>query len=137
MGSEWLIGRVLDWMIRFIDTLYIQIGITSNYSAIADLHTLQFTVSHALGFSVFTSRNLATDLCLTVTSNRTEVFFAPPNSFLDIILQLPNQFNSSPPKLISRQDGVSKLESIPIPLNWTLLYNHFARTTQKAQSLYR
>jgi hypothetical protein len=31
------------------------------YSAIADLHTLQFTVTHALEFSVFTSRILATD----------------------------------------------------------------------------
>jgi hypothetical protein len=34
----------------------------TQYSAIADLHTLQFTVTHALGFSVFTSRILATDL---------------------------------------------------------------------------
>jgi hypothetical protein len=32
------------------------------YSAIADLHTLQFTVTHAIGFSVFISRILATDL---------------------------------------------------------------------------
>jgi hypothetical protein len=32
------------------------------YSAIADLHTLQFTATHALSFSVFTSRILATDL---------------------------------------------------------------------------
>jgi hypothetical protein len=32
------------------------------YSAVAILHTLQFTVTHALGFSVFTSRILATDL---------------------------------------------------------------------------
>jgi hypothetical protein len=32
------------------------------YNAIADLHTLQFTVTIALGFSVFTSRILATDL---------------------------------------------------------------------------
>jgi hypothetical protein len=32
------------------------------YSAIADLHTPQFTVVHALRFSVFTSRILATDL---------------------------------------------------------------------------
>jgi hypothetical protein len=31
------------------------------YSAIADLHTLQFTVTQTLGFSVFTSRILATD----------------------------------------------------------------------------
>jgi hypothetical protein len=39
-----------------------QFGTTGNYSAISDLPTLQFTVAHALGFSVFTSRNLATDL---------------------------------------------------------------------------
>jgi hypothetical protein len=32
------------------------------YSAIANLHTFQFTVPHALGFSVFISRILATDL---------------------------------------------------------------------------
>jgi hypothetical protein len=32
------------------------------YSAIFDLHTLQFTVTHALGFSVFTNHILATDL---------------------------------------------------------------------------
>jgi hypothetical protein len=32
------------------------------YSAIADLHTLQFTAAHALRFSVFTSRILATGL---------------------------------------------------------------------------
>jgi hypothetical protein len=32
------------------------------YRAIADLHTLQFIVTHALGFSVFTNRILATDL---------------------------------------------------------------------------
>jgi hypothetical protein len=48
--------------IGFIDTLYTQIGTTGNYSAIADLHTLQFTVTHALGFSIFISRILATDL---------------------------------------------------------------------------
>jgi hypothetical protein len=35
------------------------------YSAIAILHTLQFTVAHALEFSVFTSRILATDLQLS------------------------------------------------------------------------
>jgi spore maturation protein SpmB len=56
------IDGVLDWMIGFIDILYTQLGITGNYSAIAILHTLQFTVAHALGFSVFTSRILATEL---------------------------------------------------------------------------
>jgi hypothetical protein len=49
-------------MIGFIDTLYTQLGTTDNYSAIADLHTLPFIVTHALGFSVFISRILATDL---------------------------------------------------------------------------
>jgi hypothetical protein len=48
--------------IGFNDTLYTSLGTTGNYSAIADLHTLQFTVTHALGFSAFTSRILATDL---------------------------------------------------------------------------
>jgi hypothetical protein len=54
--------QVLDWMIWFIDILYIQLGTTGNYTAIVVLHTLQFTVTHELGFSVFTSRILATDL---------------------------------------------------------------------------
>jgi hypothetical protein len=48
----------LDWMIGFIDT---KPGTTGNYSAITDLHTSQFIVTHTLGFSVFTSRILATD----------------------------------------------------------------------------
>jgi hypothetical protein len=44
------------------------------YSAIADLHTLQFTVAHALGFSVSTSRILATGLNTgTITSNHYEI----------------------------------------------------------------
>jgi hypothetical protein len=53
---------VFDWMIGFIVILFAQLGITGNYSATADLRPLQFTVTHALGFSVFTSRILATDL---------------------------------------------------------------------------
>jgi hypothetical protein len=48
-------------MIGFIDTLYTPLGTKSNYSAISDLHTLRFTVTHALGFSVFAIRILATD----------------------------------------------------------------------------
>jgi hypothetical protein len=49
-------------MIGFIGT-WLQVPlITLKYSAIADLHYLEFTVAHALGISVFTSRLLATDL---------------------------------------------------------------------------
>jgi hypothetical protein len=44
---------VSDWMIGFIDTLYIHLGTTGNYSAVADLHTLQFTVIHAPGLSAY------------------------------------------------------------------------------------
>jgi hypothetical protein len=36
--------------------------ITHKYSTIDDFYTLQFAVAHALGFSVSTSRLLATDL---------------------------------------------------------------------------
>jgi hypothetical protein len=62
-------------MIGFLDTLYTPFGTTGNWSAITDLRTLQFTVTHALGFTVFTSRILATGLySLTVTSNHTLSF---------------------------------------------------------------
>jgi hypothetical protein len=46
-------------MIGFIDAFYTPFGTTGNYSAIFDIDTFQFTVTHALGFSVFTSRILA------------------------------------------------------------------------------
>jgi hypothetical protein len=48
-------------MIGFINTLYNH-STYKQYSAIADLHNLQFTVTHALGFSVFTSRILVAEL---------------------------------------------------------------------------
>jgi hypothetical protein len=50
-------------MIGFIAPYtFAQFRIAGNYSAIAILHTLQFTVTHALGSTGFTSRLLATDL---------------------------------------------------------------------------
>jgi hypothetical protein len=35
--------RGLDWWMDFFNHLYTPLGITSNYSAIADIHTLQIT----------------------------------------------------------------------------------------------
>jgi hypothetical protein len=47
----------------------------NQYRAIADLHTFQLTVAHALGFAVFIGRLLATDLNTeTSISNHNEVF---------------------------------------------------------------
>jgi hypothetical protein len=49
--------------------------ITLKYIAIPDLQNFQFTVTHALGLSIFTSRLLATDLHTEInTSNHYEVF---------------------------------------------------------------
>jgi hypothetical protein len=79
-------------MIGFIGTS-VTISLSYNqYSAIADLHTFQFTVAHALGFSVFTSRLVATDLNTnTVTSNHLPFLVQSPwtadSPELDQILQ--------------------------------------------------
>jgi hypothetical protein len=66
---------VLDLKIGFIGTS-VTISLNYNqYNAIADLHTFKFTAAHALGFSVSTSRLLATDLnTRTNTSNHYGVF---------------------------------------------------------------
>jgi hypothetical protein len=69
-------------MIGFIGT---SVTISLNYKpyrAIADLHSFQFTVEHALGFFVFTCRLLATDIIETSTSNHYEVL-------LSFLLQSP------------------------------------------------
>jgi hypothetical protein len=58
-------GLLEGFWIVWLDLLHLinsQLGTTGYYSAIADLHTLEFTVAHALEFSVFISRILATDL---------------------------------------------------------------------------
>jgi hypothetical protein len=60
-------------MIGFIGTWFTVFLNYNQYNTIADLHKLQFTVAHALGFSVFTSRLLGTDLNTeTSTSNHYE-----------------------------------------------------------------
>jgi hypothetical protein len=62
-------------MIGFISTSVTSSLNHTYYSAISDPHNLQFTVAHASGFSVSTSRLLATDLNTeTSTPNHYEVF---------------------------------------------------------------
>jgi hypothetical protein len=119
------------------------------YSAVANLHTFQFTVTHALGFSVFTSRILATDLSQSQFQITHEAFFSQPNSLYCPYSATANSEDSTPnnssaPKLISRQAGVSKLDrSLPTLLlcfyylvaSSVSFYNPSARTTQKTQPL--
>jgi hypothetical protein len=62
-------------MIGFIGTSVTSSLNDTYYSAIADLHNLEFTFAHALGLSVFTSHLLAMDLNTeTSTSTHYEVF---------------------------------------------------------------
>jgi hypothetical protein len=57
-----------DWISLTLRLQPLVIALT--YSAIAIPHTLQFTVAHALGFSVSTRHPLATDFNTeTITSN--------------------------------------------------------------------
>jgi hypothetical protein len=79
----WLIDGVLDWMIGFINILYIHtVRDYRRYSAITILHTFRFTVPHALGFSAFTSRILATDLSQSHCNFNTHM----KSSFLSLII---------------------------------------------------
>jgi hypothetical protein len=73
--------RILVRMTGFINslvthTLLITFKLHRRYSAIADLHTFQFTVAHTLGFSVSISRLLATDLH-TETSTQIATIITP------------------------------------------------------------
>jgi hypothetical protein len=78
-----------DWIYWpfFVQSLLITSNTTRTYkpySAIADLHTFQFTAAHALGISVSTSRCLIADLN---TGNITSNHYA---GFLSFLLQSPS-----------------------------------------------
>jgi hypothetical protein len=131
------IDGVLDWMVGFIAPYsFTPLGTTGNYSAIADLHTLQFTVTHALGFSVFTSI-LATDLYQSYCHFKSHM----KSSWHSLIPFLPfpagvsseglTQFNSSAPEFTSWQAGVPKINSSLLDYCSILLYaaEHFFITT--------
>jgi hypothetical protein len=86
---------ILDRMNGFIVTFLAQsLLITNNatrtckqYSATADPHNLQFTLAHALGFSVSTSRLIATDLNKeTGTLNHYEVFLSSLTKYSSVVI---------------------------------------------------
>jgi hypothetical protein len=95
------------------------------YSGIANLPTLQFTVTDALGFSVFTSCVLAMDLWQSHWHFESHMKF-PLHLLIPLLSLFCNcqfrrlQFNSSVPKFISRQAGVSKLDTTPLSLSLML-----------------
>jgi hypothetical protein len=89
----------------FIDTLYTPLGTAGNYSATAYLHTLQCTVTHALGFLVFTSHILATDFSQSLQITHA-VFLSQSNSVLAILL---NSLGLHSPELDPVLDNCSVL----------------------------
>jgi hypothetical protein len=70
---------VFGLVIGFIDHLYTRLLITSNYSAIADLHSSNITTAPAKPFRaccVFTSRSLTTASITADSSSRAQVAFS-------------------------------------------------------------
>jgi hypothetical protein len=133
--------RVLDGWLDLLTPSYIHKSRNyRQYSTIAIWHTFQFTVTHALAFSVFTSRIMETDLQQPHSNFKSHMKSSLHRltPFLSC-LQLPTQFNS---KLISWQAGVSNSTLFSTLLLRLLfcsaehfLINHFARTPQKTQPL--
>jgi hypothetical protein len=121
--------HVYAWLIRrdfrLADSIYFILYIHTvrdykQYSSIAILHTLQFTVAHALGSSVFTSRILATDLSQSHWHFKSPMKSSghPLISFLPFLV---NHLRLPPPKL----------DPIPILAAWNPRYIASGRTPQK------
>jgi hypothetical protein len=130
-----------------IDTLCTVLGITGNYSAIPILLNSQFTATHALGFSVFISRILATDLpqshCYFKSHMKSSLHHLIP--FLALIPRLPIRRLDSIQFLCSKAHILAgwRLEARPFTsllcystrmrLLTVSFYNPSALTTQKTQ----
>jgi hypothetical protein len=118
------VSRLDDWIYWHLIHAVWNCG---QYSAIAILHTLQFTVAHALGFSNFTIHILATDL---------------PQSHCNFKSHMTSYCHSLIPFLpfLLNHIRLPSPELDPIIDNWLKrpylsLHNTSARTTQKTASL--
>jgi hypothetical protein len=129
--------RGLGWMIGFIDTLYIQLGSTRNYSATAiyTLYSSPLNTHEGFQFSLVVSwqqiYNSALSLQITY-----EVFFSQPNSFLVIILQLPIPKTGLGSIPLLSSSCLGRLASRNSTRLLSSELNPFARTTQKTQHLF-
>jgi hypothetical protein len=105
-----LIRRVLVWIIGFIthsNHIYIQ-----PHSTVVDLRTLEFTVAHALGFYLSTSRLLATDLnAETITSNHWITHKRSLQITRSGLLQLRNFNGYLPPRSNCKRTSVSPINA--------------------------
>jgi hypothetical protein len=91
-----------------------------SYISIVDIHTLQITITRALGFSVFTSRTLTTDLSQSHCHFKTHIKSSSQSlvHFLPIFCNCKFRRFCVVQFIISRQVGVPKLGS---SLHWTTL----------------
>jgi hypothetical protein len=109
--------RLDDWIYC---TLYIHTTRDyRQYSAIADLHTLEFTITHAVGFCIFTSHILATDLQSSHCYFRSHMK-SPLHRLLPLLPFLLNQLRLPSSELDPILFGVPKLDS---SLSATVLYS--------------
>jgi hypothetical protein len=137
-GCASLINGAFWLNVGFIDILFTQLGTIYNtapsliytlYSSLLHMHYC----SHSL---LAISWQQISSLCHFISHVKSSFHrLIPFLPFLLSHLRLLTLSIPSPavPKHILWLAGISKLDSVL--LNWTLLYNHFARTTQKTQPL--
>jgi hypothetical protein len=118
---------------RIYCTLYIQLLTTGNtlrnyrqYSVVVILHTIKFTVTHALRFSVFTSRVLATDLSQSHCKFKSHVKFSC-QSLVPFLSFIGNHLVLSSPEL--DQILFRLLFCTPSTLSLLLLYSRILLIT--------
>jgi hypothetical protein len=76
-GSRWDDWIYWPFFVQYILITNYTTRTYKPYSATAELHTFQFTVAHALGSSISTSRCLVADLNIgIITANHYEVYLS-------------------------------------------------------------